>query len=230
MKRFSTFKLFKNKKGLTLIEAMIAIVILVFPIMATLSSVSFLYKQTNSRNLELLAENLSNYILEDLRGRKFYYYSGDTNVDKTNNLQFLYENLPASEKFPDPGGANPPPDPFGSRGDRIMKYSCVNDDVVDTSIYDENNPSYDYPYITFPSVEARKFYNTFKVELYITRYINANNVDEPVENIDPYKFIYKIDIVLLIEDPKNSYTNLKGTVQGWKRFTVASTEVTYHDP
>ncbi|HPP05681.1 MAG TPA: prepilin-type N-terminal cleavage/methylation domain-containing protein, partial [Spirochaetota bacterium] len=68
MKRFSTFKLFENKKGLTLIEAMIAIVILVFPIMATLSSVSFLYKQTNSRNLELLAENLNNYILEDLRG------------------------------------------------------------------------------------------------------------------------------------------------------------------
>jgi len=229
MKRFSTFKLFKNKKGLTLIEAMIAIVILVFPIMATLSSVSFLYKQTNSRNLELLAENLSNYILEDLRGRKFYYYSGDTNVDKTNNLQFLYENLPASEKFPDPGGANPPPDPFGSRGDRIMKYSCVNDDVVDTSIYDENNPSYDYPYVDFPSVEARKFYNTFKIEIYITRYIAAD-MSEPVENYDPYKFLYKIDLVLLIESPHSNYTNLKGTVQGWKQYGIYSTEVTYHDP
>jgi len=206
MKSFFTFKLFKNKKGLTLIEAMLAIVIFVFPI---------------------FAENLSNFILEDLRGRKFYYYECPVgqecpDVNVKNNLQCLYDYLPQSED-----GLT---DPFGSIGERIMKYSCINDYVNDTSIYDENNPSYDYPYITFPSVEARKFYNTFKVELYITRYINANNVDEPVENIDPYKFIYKIDIVLLIEDPKNSYTNLKGTVQGWKRFTVASTEVTYHDP
>lgn len=221
MKSFFTFKLFKNKKGLTLIEAMLAIVIFVFPIFATLSTITFLYTQTNRRNLELLSENLSNFILEDLRGRKFYYTSGET-VTVKDNLQYLYEYLPQSED-----GLT---DPFGSEGERIMKYSCINDYVNDTSIYDENNPSYDYPYITFPSVEARKFYNTFKVELYITRYINANVDDEPVENVDPYKFIYKIDVVLLIEDPNDSYTNLKGTVQGWKRFTVASTEVTYHEP
>jgi len=228
MKRFSIFKLFKNKKGLTLIEAMIAIVILVFPIMATLSSVSFLYKQTNSRNLELLAENLSNYILEDLRGRKFCY-SGEGNENQTNNLEVLYEVLPCSEVFEDKDEGYPPPDPFGSRGNRIMKYSCINDDEVDTSIYDKNNPSDDYPYVTFPSIEARKFYNTFQVEIYITRYIDAD-MSEPIENYDPYKFIYKIDLVLLIESPNSNYTNLKGTVQGWKRFTVSSTEVTYHDP
>ncbi len=226
MKSFFTFKQFKNKKGLTLIEAMLAIVIFVFPIFATLSTITFLYKQTNNRNLELLSENLSNFILEDLRGRKFYYYECPVgqecpDVNVKNNLQCLYDYLPQSED-----GLT---DPFGSIGERIMKYSCINDYVNDTSIYDENNPSYVYPYITFPSVEARKFYNTFKVEIYITRYINAD-VDEPVENIDPYKYIYKIDIVLLIEDPKSSYTNLKGTVQGWKRFTVASTEVTYHEP
>ncbi|HQN49371.1 MAG TPA: prepilin-type N-terminal cleavage/methylation domain-containing protein, partial [Caldisericia bacterium] len=220
MKKFFTFKLFKNKKGLTLIEAMLAIVIFVFPIFATLSTITFLYKQTNDRNLELLSENLSNFILEDLRGRKFYYTSGET-VTVKNNLQFLYEHLPQSKVFEDKGEGYPPPDPFGSRGNRIMKYSCINDDVNDTSIYDENNPSYVYPYITFPSVEARKFYNTFKVEIYITRYVDAD-VDEPIDIGDPYKYIYKIDIVLLKEDPKSSYTNLKGTVQGWKRFTVAS--------
>ena len=229
MKEYFTFKLFKNKKGITLIEAMLAIVIFVFPIFAIFSTITFLYKQTNNRNLELLSENLSNFILEDLRGRKFYFYKCPEgqecpeleNINEKNNLQFLYEYLPQSEDILS--------DPYGSIGKRIMKYSCVNDNVNDTSIYDENNPSYVYPYITFPSVEARKFYNTFKVEIYITRYINAD-VDEPVENIDPYKYIYKIDIVLLIEDPKSSYTNLKGTVQGWKRFTVASTEVTYHEP
>ncbi|HQL67505.1 MAG TPA: prepilin-type N-terminal cleavage/methylation domain-containing protein [Caldisericia bacterium] len=230
MKKFFTFKLFKNKKGLTLIEAMLAIVIFVFPIFATLSTITFLYKQTNNRNLELLSENLSNFILEDLRGRNFYYYKCPPedqkclelqNVNIYNNLQFLYECLPQ-----DKGGLS---DPYGSIGERIMKYSCINDNVNDTSIYDENNPSYVYPYITFPSVEARKFYNTFKVEIYITRYVNAD-VDEPIDIGDPYKYIYKIDIVLLKEDPKSSYTNLKGTVQGWKRFTVASTEVTYHYP
>lgn len=214
------FNIFRNKKGLSLIEAMLAIVIFVFPIFATISTVTFLYKQTHNRNLELLAENLSNYILEDLRGRKFYYYP-DEYVNIKNNLQFLYENLPQSQ-----GGIV---DPYGSIGERIMNYSCINDSVYDTSIYNENNPDYDYPYVEFPSIEARKFYNTFKVELYITRFINAD-VDEPIENVDPFKFIYKIDVVLLIEDPKSSYTNLKGTVQGWKRFTVASTEVTYHDP
>lgn len=215
------FNFFRNKKGLSLIEAMLAIVVLVFPIFATISTITFLYTQTHRRNLELLAENLSNYILEDLRGRKFYYYSGEENVTIKNNLQFLYENLPQSQS-----GI---PDPYGSIGDRIMKYSCINDWVYDTSIYDENNPSYTYPYVEFPSDDSRIFYNTFKVELYITRFINAD-VNEPIENIDPYKFIYKIDVVLLIEDPKSSYTNLRGTVQGWKKFTVASTEVTYHDP
>ncbi|MGB9749959.1 MAG: type IV pilus modification PilV family protein [Caldisericia bacterium] len=215
------FNIFRSKKGLSLIEAMLAIVIFVFPIFATISTVTFLYKQTHNRNLELLSENLSNYILEDLRGRRFYYYIGEENVTIRNNLQFLYENLPQSQ-----GGI---PDPYGSIGDRIMKYSCINDTVYDTSIYDENNQSYDYPYVQFPSIDSRKFYNTFKVELYITRFINAD-VNEPIENVDPFKLIYKIDVVLLIEDPNSSYTNLKGTVQGWKRFTVASTEVTYHDP
>lgn len=216
-----TFIFFRNKKGLSLIEAMLAIVILVFPIFAAISTITFLYTQTHRRNLELLAENLSNYILEDLRGRKFYYYSGEENVTVKNNLQFLYENLPQSQS-----GI---PDPYGSIGDRIMKYSCINDWVYDTSIYDKNNPSYTYPYVEFPSDDSRIFYNTFKVELYITRFINAD-VNEPIENVEPFKFIYKIDIVLLVEDPKSSYTNLRGTVQGWKRFTVASTEVTYHDP
>lgn len=120
-------------------------------------------------------------------------------------------------------------DPFGYPGVRIMKYSCINDYLYDTAIYDENDPSYKYPYVEFISDEARKFYNTFKVEIYITRFINAD-VSEPIEQITPYKFIYKIDVVLLIEDPKSSYTNLRGTVQGWRKFTVASTEVTYHDP
>lgn len=223
MKKFFIFNLFKNKKGISLIEAMLAIVIFIFPIFATLSTITFLYKQTHNRNLELLAENLSNYILEDLRGRKFYYYPSENLGDEPQktNLQYLYEYLPQSQ-----GGIV---DPYGSIGERIMKYSCINDSIYDTSIYDENNPDYDYPYVEFPSIEARKFYNTFKVELYITRFINAD-VNEPVENIDPYKFIYKIDVVLLIEDPKSSYTNLKGTVQGWKKFTVASTEVTFHDP
>lgn len=215
------FNFFRNKKGLSLIEAMLAIVILVFPIFATISTITFLYTQTHRRNLELLSENLSNYILEDLRGRKFYYYSGEENVTIKNNLQFLYENLPQSQS-----GI---PDPYGSIGDRIMKYSCINDMVYDTSIYDENNPTYTFPYVEFPSDDSRIFYNTFKVELYITRFINAD-VNEPIENVDPYKFIYKIDVVLLVEDPKSSYTNLRGTVQGWKKFTVASTEVTYHDP
>lgn len=215
------FNFFRNKKALSLIEAMLAIVVLVFPIFATISTITFLYTQTHRRNLELLAENLSNYILEDLRGRKFYYYSGEENVTIKNNLQFLYENLPQSQS-----GI---PDPYGSIGDRIMKYSCINDSVYDTSIYDENNPLYTFPYVEFPSDDSRIFYNTFKVELYITRFINAN-VDEPIENVEPFKFIYKIDVVLLVEDPKSSYTNLRGTVQGWKKFTVASTEVTYHDP
>ena len=217
------FKIFINKKGLSLIEAMLAIVILVFPIFATISTITFLYNQTHRRNLELLADNLANYILEDLRGRKFYYYTGEENVDKTNNLQRLYEELPQTYELPNGS------DPFGYPGTRYMKYSCINDTIYDTSIYDENNPSYTYPYVVFPSTDARKFYNTFKVELYITRFINAN-VNEPIEQITPYKFIYKIDVVLLIEDPQSSYTNLRGTVQGWKRFTVASTEVTYHDP
>lgn len=210
-----------NKKGITLIEAILSIVIFVFPIFATLSTVTFLYKQTHNRNLELLAENLCNYILEDLRGRKFYYYQGEEGVTIKNNLQFLYESLPQSQ-----GGI---PDPYGSFGERIMKYSCINDTIYDTAIYNENDPLYIYPYVAFPSNDSRKFYKIFNVELYITRFINAD-VNEPIENVDPYKFIYKIDIVLLIEDPKGSYTNLIGTVQGWKRFTVASTEVTYHDP
>ncbi|MDI6861114.1 MAG: hypothetical protein QMD25_03745 [Caldisericia bacterium] len=217
------FKLFRNKKGITLIEAILAIVIFVFPIFATLSTITFLYQQTRNRNLELLAENLCNYILEDLRGRKFYYYEGEVGVTEQNNLQRLYEVLPQEEILPDGS------DPFGYPGERIMKYSCINDTIYDTAIYNENNPSYTYPYVIFPSDDSRKFYNIFKVELYITRFINAN-VNEPIENVDPYKFIYKIDVVLLIEDPKSSYTNLKGTVYGWKRFTVASTEVTYHDP
>lgn len=217
------FKLFISKKGLSLIEAMLAIVILVFPIFATISTITFLYNQTHRRNLELLADNLANYILEDLRGRRFYYNEGDT-VKLTDNLQFLYElGLPQSYELPDGS------DPFGYPGTRIMKYSCINDTIFDTSIYDESDPSYTFPYVVFPSTDARKFYNTFKVELYITRFINAD-VNEPIEQVTPYKYIYKIDVVLLIEDPKSSYTNLKGTVQGWKRFTVASTEVTYHDP
>ncbi len=211
-----------NKKGISLIETILAIVILVFPIFATLSTVSFLKNQIHKRNLELLAENLTNYILEDLRGRKFYYYPGE-NVNEKNNLQRLYEILPQS--FILPNGS----DPFGYPGERIMKYSCVNDWNSDTEIYDKNNPSYIYPYVEFPSDDSRKFYNTFKVELYLTRFINAE-VDEPIESIDPYKFIYKIDVVLLIEDPKSSYTNIIGTVQGLRRFTVASTQVTYHEP
>ncbi|MEM4221197.1 MAG: hypothetical protein QW068_01950 [Thermoplasmata archaeon] len=212
-----------NKKGISLIEAILAIVILVFPIFATISTITFLKTQIHRRNLELLAENLTNYILEDLRGRRFYYYPNEENVFVSNNLQKLYEELPQS--FILPNGS----DPFGYPGERIMKYSCINDWKYDTAIYNENNPSYTYPYVDFPSDDSRKFYNTFKVELYITRFINAD-VNEPIENIDPYKYIYKIDVVLLIEDPKSSYTNLRGTVQGWKRFTVASTEVTFHEP
>ncbi|MEM2929069.1 MAG: hypothetical protein QXP60_08910 [Nitrososphaerota archaeon] len=212
-----------NKKGISLIEAILAIVILVFPIFATISTITFLKTQIHRRNLELLAENLTNYILEDLRGRRFYYYPNEENVFVSNNLQKLYEELPQS--FILPNGS----DPFGYPGERIMKYSCINDWKYDTTIYNENNPSYTYPYVDFPSDDSRKFYNTFKVELYITRFINAD-VNEPIENIDPYKYIYKIDVVLLIEDPKSSYTNLRGTVQGWKRFTVASTEVTFHEP
>lgn len=211
-----------DKKGISLIEAILAIVILVFPVFATLSTVTFLKNQIHKRNLELLAENLTNYILEDLRGRRFYYFPGD-DVNEKNNLQRLYEILPQS--FILPNGS----DPFGYPGERIMKYSCVNDLISDTEIYDKNNPSYTYPYVEFPSDDSRKFYNTFKVELYLTRFINAD-VNEPIESIDPYKFIYKIDVVLLIEDPKSSYTNILGTVQGLRRFTVASTQVTYHEP
>ncbi len=216
MKRSFIFNLFKNKKGLTLIEAMIALVILVFPIMATLSSVSFLYKQTNSRNLELLAENLSNYILEDLRGRKFYYISGET-VTVKDNLQFLYENLP--NKY------GPLTDPFGSEGDRYTRYSYMKElhDISDpyyvSDSIDDNDIEVSNPYIDFDftGVDLSKFYNAYHFELYITRYINGD-ISEPASSYDPYKFLYKIDLKIYWKEGKRN------------RLLKNSTEVTFHDP
>jgi len=174
MKRFSTFKLFVNKKGLTLIEAMIAIVILVFPIMATLSSVSFLYKQTNSRNLELLAENLNNYILEDLRGRKFF----DSNYDPYKSLNGIFEHL---QPYPDPV-----PNPFFEGAELEMRYA-ENLTVSSDNLYFD----FSFKKSDGNDINLSKFYNAFKFDVYITRY--PLNIENP-DNI--YETIYKLDLIL----------------------------------
>ena len=206
------FSLFKNKKGFTLIEALVALVILVFPIMATLGAVVNLYSQTHKRQLELLAENLSTYILEDLRGRTFYLTPDATAKD---NLEYLYNSLPQSEDVVDPWNG----------GTRQMKYSSITDSVYDTAIYNPNNPSYEYPYVdfNFSSLgsygDVAKFYKDFKVEIYLTRYV-ADEAPGPED--DPYKFLYKADVKIYVRDPK--------APNGWRQFKTASTEITYHDP
>lgn len=190
----------KSKKGLTLIEVLIALVIFVFPIMATLSTVSFLYKQTNSRHLELLAENLSNYILEDLRGRKFYYLneqSGD--VTFKNNLQRLYEGLQNSQSVPNP---------FFQGSDVIMKYQ-------ENLTVNENNQYFDFEFIKSNNqvINIENFYKVFNFDLYLTRYpMNILRID------DIYETIYKIDLVIKWKE---------GTRE---RLLKSSTEVSYHDP
>jgi len=167
------FKIFINKKGLTLIEVMIALVIFILPIFATLSTVTFLYKQTTSRNLELLAENLSNYILEDLRGRNFY----DNNVYPKTSLNGIYIKLPHTKKVPNP---------FFSGADLTMKYE-------ENMIVDENNPYFDFNFLRPDGtlINLKNFYKAFTFDLYITEYpedfTNPNNI---------YEMIYKIDLVV----------------------------------
>lgn len=206
------FSLFKNKKGFTLIEAFVAILILVFPVMATLGAIVNLYRQSQRRQLELLADNLSTYILEDLRGRTFYLTQGATVKD---NLECLYDSLPQSEDVVDPWNG----------GIRQTRFSSIVDNVYDTAIYNPNDSTYEFPYVdfNFPSLgsynEVAKFYNDFKVEIYITRYV-ADETPGPED--DPYKFLYKVDIKIYIRDPKAS--------NGWRQFKTASTEITYHDP
>ncbi len=180
MKRSFIFNLFKNKKGLTLIEAMIALVILVFPIMATLSSVSFLYKQTNSRNLELLAENLSNYILEDLRGRKFYC---ESSCDPKKDLSYLCLALPKSLE-----GDNP----FFPGSSVIIRY----DENLTVS---PDNPYFDFSFQKPDGnfINLSKFYNAFKFDIYITKY--PLDISEPE---DVYETIYKVDFVINWKDGK----------------------------
>jgi len=204
--------LFKNKRGFTLIEALVAIVILVFPIMATLGAVASLYRQSHKRQLELLADNLSTYILEDLRGRTFYLTPDATEKD---NLEYLYNSLPQSENVTDPWNG----------GTRQMKYSSIADGVYDTAIYNPSDPSYEYPYVDFNFSSlgsygsVAKFYKDFKVEIYLTRYV-ADEAPGPED--DPYKFLYKADIKIYIRDPKSP--------NGWRQFKTASTEITYHEP
>jgi len=204
--------LFKNKRGFTLIEALVAIVILVFPIMATLGAVVSLYRQSHKRQLELLADNLSTYILEDLRGRTFYLTPDATEKD---NLEYLYNSLPHSEDVIDPWNG----------GTRQTKYSSILDNDHTTTIYNPNNPSEEYPYVdfNFSSLGSygslAKFYKDFKVEIYLTKYI-ADEAPGPED--DPYKFLYKADIKIYVRDPK--------TPNGWRQFKTASTEITYHEP
>lgn len=202
------YNIFRSKKGLTLIEVLIALVIFVFPIMATLSTVAFLYKQTNSRHLELLAENLSNYILEDLRGRKFYYQIkdengniiyNDTTATPKNNLQMLYDGLQKSENVPSP---------FYQGSNVIMKYD-------ENLTVDENNSYFDFEFKLSENqiVNIKKFYNAFKFDLFITRYpMNILKID------DVYETIYKIDLVIKWKE---------GTRE---RLLKSSTKVSYHDP
>jgi len=167
------FKIFINKKGLTLIEVMIALVIFIFPIFATLSTVTFLYKQTTSRHFELLAENLNNYILEDLRGRKFY----DNNAYPKTSLNGIYIQLPHTKKVPNP---------FFSGADLIMKYE-------ENMIVDENNPYFDFNFLRPDGtlINLKNFYKAFTFDLYITEYpedfTNRDNI---------YEMIYKIDLVV----------------------------------
>lgn len=202
------FNIFRSKKGLTLIEVMIALTIFVFPIMATLSTVSFLYKQTNSRHLELLAENLSNYILEDLRGRKFYYqiknenggviYT-DPNATFKNNLQMLYIALPNSQSVPNP---------FYEGAELIMKYA-------ENLTVSEINPYFDFEFRKNNNtlINITNFYKSFKFDVYITQYpLEITNVN------DIYKMIYKIDLVV------------KWTEGNRDRLYKTSTEVSYHEP
>ena len=208
--------LIKNKEGFTLIEAVVAIVILVFPIMATLGAVVGLYRQSHKRQLELLADNLSTYILEDLRGRTFYLTQDATEKD---NLEYLYKSLPQSRDVIDPWNG----------GTRQTKYSSITDGVYDTAIYNPSNPDYEYPYVDFnfssPGSnidsydDVAKFYKDFKVEIYLTRYV-ADEAPGPED--DPYKFLYKADIKIYIRDPK--------APNGWRQFKTASTEITYHEP
>jgi hypothetical protein len=168
------FKIFINKKGLTLIEVMIALVIFIFPIFATLSTVTFLYKQTTSRHFELLAENLNNYILEDLRGRKFFI---NNNLNSKLSLNGAYENLPNTKYVPNP---------FFSGADLKMKYQ-------ENMIVDENNPYFDFDFLRPDGtlINLKNFYKAFTFDLYITRY--------PVDITNPdsiYEIIYKIDLVV----------------------------------
>ena len=210
------FSIFKNKEAFTLIEALVALVILVFPIMATLGAVVTLYRQTHKRQLDLLAENLSTYILEDLRGRTFYLTPDATEKD---NLEYLYNSLPQSEDVIDPWNG----------GTRQMKYSSITDSVYDTAIYNPNDPSYEYPYVDFnfssPDSnidsydDVAKFYKDFKVEIYLTRYV-ADEAPGPEDK--PYKYLYKADVKIYVRDPK--------APNGWRQFKTASTEITYHDP
>ena len=166
-----------NKKGLTLIETLIALLILIFPIFATLSSVIILHQQTNSRNLELLAENLSNYILEDLRGRKFYCATG---CNPLTSLSYLYDNLISEQEVPNP---------FYPGSQVIMRYD------ENISVNSSNN------YIDFNflksdgvSINIENFYKTFKFDLYITQY--------PLDIINPNEVIYKIDLVVKWKEGK----------------------------
>ncbi|MCX8095755.1 MAG: prepilin-type N-terminal cleavage/methylation domain-containing protein [Caldisericia bacterium] len=202
------FKIFKQKKGLTLIEVMIALVIFIFPIFATLSTVTFLYRQTNSRHLELLAENLSNYILEDLRGRKFYYQIRDSNgniiyndpnATFKNNLQRLYEGLPKNR---------PVPNPFYQGSTLLMRYE-------ENLSINENNLYFDFEFRTSDNniINIKNFYRAFSFDLYITRYpMDILRID------DIYETIYKIDLVIKWKE---------GTRD---RLLKSSTEVSYHEP
>jgi len=168
------FKIFINKKGLSLIEAMLALVIFIFPIFATLSTVTFLYKQTTSRHFELLAENLNNYILEDLRGRIFYI---NNNLNPKLSLYGAYESLPNTKYVPNP---------FFSGADLKMKYK-------ENIIVDENNPYFDFNFLRPDGtlINLKNFYKAFTFDLYITKYpedfTNQDNI---------YETIYKIDLVV----------------------------------
>jgi len=171
------FKIFINKKGLTLIEVMIALVIFIFPIFATLSTVTFLYKQTTSRHFELLAENLNNYILEDLRGRNFYCSTG---CDPKKDLSYLYLNLPNTKDVPNP---------FFEGSTVVMRYKENLIVSNDSSYFDFSFKKSDES-----SVNISNFYNAFKFDLYITQY--------PVDITNPYEVIYKIDLVVKWKEGK----------------------------
>ncbi len=177
--------LFKNKRGFGIVEALIAIFIFIIPVTASLTSVVVFYRNTHSRQMESIARNLSEYLIEDLRMREFYRDPTEDDFVKSLCLNgFFYEFSGDSSHYIPPGE------------ERDVKWGThsltisVNDTEEGVYIqYDPDNSSLDERYnkvtsdnelFDFTVASDLSLYTNFRFVYFIKREpVNPSEDDKP---------------------------------------------------